>query len=260
MALHAIITAGGRLPRELEPHSESRVKALLRVGDSTLLASAIAALRSGRLASEPLVDDIAVVGSAEVRAQISPDEAHVEEGQNLVDNILRGFLHLGAEQHDYLVLSPDMPFVSGAALADFVSLARESCELGAPLVSREDFLAHFPNAPNRFERVDGRQITMGSAIYLSGGMLKSNIPLMQDFVRLRKHPHRLAALLGLPLILGFISGRLRLESVERRLAQLMGGRVRGLFVSDAGIAYDIDDLQNYDYAMQRLTAQDAGRL
>jgi molybdopterin-guanine dinucleotide biosynthesis protein A len=257
MALHAIVTAGGRLPRELESLTSSRVKALLPLGGRSLLDSALAALRSAGPDGQPLISDIAVVGSDEVGSAVAASEhsaLHLGEGQNVVDNILRGFAQLGQERHDYLILSPDLPFVSGESLANFIAAARGNSDFAAPLVSRETFLAQYPGAPNRFERIDGRHVTMGSAIFFSGAMLRSNIPLMQDFFRLRKQPHKLALMLGLPIVFGFLTGRLRLSMLEQRLEQLMGGRVRAFELSDAGIAYDIDDRQNYEYALTHLPA------
>ena len=44
-----------------------------------------------------------------------------------------------------------------------------------------------------------------------------------------------------------LTGRATLAGLERRASQLTGANVRTIRMSDAGIAYDIDDLENYRY-------------
>ncbi|MCC7478413.1 nucleotidyltransferase family protein [bacterium] len=251
VALHVIITAGGRLPAELQALSDSPVKALLELGGRSLLTAAMAAARE---ALE--LDAVAVVGAPELRERIPADIAHIQEGQSVVDNIQRGFEHLGGEGHEYLILSPDLPFVTAAALSAFVSQARGAgAAFAAPLVSREVFLAQYPGAPNSFNRLDGGLVTMGSALFMEGRLLKSNLPLMHDFYAHRKWPHRLATLIGWPIALALLTGRLRLSAIEQRLERLTGGPARGVSLSDASIAYDIDDKANYDYALEHLRRQ-----
>jgi len=246
MPLRAIVTAGGTLPRELAQLHPVGAKALLPVGGRTLLQQALQAL-----AESGEVGPVAVVGGAEVEASLSGAAKHVPAGSGVVENILRAYAEHGADERaEYIILSPDLPFVSPEAIAAFIRAARASCELGVPLVSREDFLAHYPQAPNFFERVSGREVTMGSALYVTGRMLQTNIPLWTDFYRSRKFPLRLAALLGLPILLGFITRSLRLEVVEARLSRLHGGETRAIEVREASIAYDIDNRVNYEYAVK----------
>lgn len=250
MALHVIITAGGRLPRDLAAHSQSEVKALLELGGRSLLQAALAAAQSAEA-----VADIAVVGGKEVAASLGADVLHVDEGRDLVDNVERGFRRLGGLEHEYLLISPDLPFIESAALLHFAAAARAAgAALAAPLVSEADFLARFPGAPNKFNRIDGRAVTMGSVMYMQGGLLQSNIPLMHDFYRHRKWPHRLATLIGWPVAFALLTGRLSLGLLERRLEQLTGGPSRAVDSPDAGIAYDIDDKANYDYALAHFAA------
>lgn len=243
--MRVIVIAGGSLPRDLRDQHPSGYKALLPFAGQSLLAHAVSAA-----AGSGAAQGIAVVGAAPLEAHTPAEADYVEAGRDVIENILRGFLHHGADlSADYLVLSPDLPFIHPAALNAFVATAREQGELGVPIVTREDFLARFPGAPNRFERISGRAITMGSALYMSGRMLKTNLPLWRDFYNARKFPHRLAAMLGLPIALGYLSGRLRLEALEARASQLCGGPVRAVEVSHAELAYDVDTRANYEFAL-----------
>jgi CTP:molybdopterin cytidylyltransferase MocA len=253
MALHAILTAGGRLPKALREFSPSPVKALLPIGGRTLLARAAEAARGCGM-----VGRIAAVGGDDVQQATPEGVEYVREGLDVIDNIYHGFVTLGGLENDYVIISPDLPFISAGGLAGFLAAARVKAAMAFPLVSGEDFLARFPGAPNRFERIDGGRVTMGSMIYMTGTMVLSNIPLGRDFFRYRKLPYKLAGLLGFSIIWGYLTRRLRLSQLEARASRLTGGSVRGVFVSDAGLAYDIDNRENYAYALKRLQAEGAG--
>jgi hypothetical protein len=254
MALNAILTAGGRLPKALRAYSTSPVKALLSCGKLTLLgAAAQAAQHCGMLAR------IAAVGGDEVQ-QATPDGVeYVREGEDVIDNIYNAFVTLGGAGHDYVIISPDLPFISADGLAAFLAAAQVKAAMAFPLISREDFLTRFPQAKNFFERLDGRRVTMGSMIYMTGPMLQSNIPLGRDFFRYRKLPYKLAGMLGFSIIWGYLTQRLRLSQLEARASRLMGGDVRGVWVSDAGLAYDIDNRENYEYALKRIEAEEKSK-
>lgn len=250
MALHAIITAGGRLPKALRILSPSPVKALLPLGGRTLLERAAEAAQACGM-----LQRIVVVGGDEVQHATPAGVEYVREGEDVIDNINNGFVTLGGLEHNYVIISPDLPFLSAAGMVAFIAGAREKAAMAFPLVSREDFLSRFPGAKNRFERLDGGCVTMGSMIYLTGQMLQWNIPLGRDFFRNRKLPYKLAGMLGWSIIWGYLTGRLRLTQLEARATRLMGGEVRGVWVNDAGIAYDIDNRENFQYALTRLEGE-----
>ncbi|MBN2082853.1 NTP transferase domain-containing protein [bacterium] len=252
MALKAIITAGGLVPRDLQPLTTASRKALIELGGRTLLETALTATDGCAL-----VDDVVVVGNAEVEAALAGRAAFIAEGESLIDNIQRGFSHFDDLRADYLVLSPDLPFLTSAELSSFISTARRHCELGVPTVGRDTFLAAYPGSPNRFEHIGGRALTMGSCFYFTGPALKTNIPLARDCYRYRKYPHRLALMLGPRIVCAFIFRRLTLEMLEQRASQLTGVTTRTIELAEAAIAYDIDNRANYDYAVEWLRRRPA---
>jgi hypothetical protein len=244
MALQVIITAGGPLPRDMRHGGHSPNKALLEVGGGTLLSRALAA--AGALAQ---CGAIIVVGDEHVQAALPPGIGFVPSGGSVVDNMVRGFEHHGGRGHDYLVVSSDLPFLTATALAQFLEAAQAQAELGVPLITRECFLARFPGAPNFFEHIGGRQVTMGSAFYFSGPLLQANIPLMRDFAKYRKYPHKLAMLLGWEVLWGFILRRVTIPLLEARASAITGGVVKAVEVGAAELAFDIDSRREYEYAV-----------
>lgn len=248
MALQAILIAGGRLPSQLRPLSGSPVKALLDVGGQTLLARAARAALAC-----PAIERVCAVGNDEVaQAARTTGCEYAPEGETVIDNVFNAFNALGGKEHSYIIISPDLPFINTEALGAFIAAAQASpAEIALAVVTGAAFLTRFPGAPNRFERVDGGPLTLGSVFYLTGPALYSNIPLARDFFRWRKWPHQLALLLGLPIAWAFLTGQLKLAVLERRAAQLTGVEVRGLGAPPE-LAYDVDNLANLRVAEELL--------
>jgi GTP:adenosylcobinamide-phosphate guanylyltransferase len=247
MALQVIVTAGGELPPDMRGPGRAASKALLEIGGRTLLDAALIAARA-----LPGIKDIAVVGDDAIRSTLPADMAHVPSGGSVIDNLVRAYDQLGGPAHDYVVMSSDLPFITPAALRHFVDEAASLAELALPIVTRESFLARFPAAPNAFELVEGRRLTMGSAFYFTGPLLQANIPLMHDFARLRKQPHKLAMLLGWQVLWGFITRQISVPLLERRASAVTGGVVRAVETTAAELAYDIDTKREYDYAVEHV--------
>ena len=248
MALHAVLIAGGMLPRNMRKLSPSPVKALLEVGKVSLLeTSAKAARESG------LFGRIAAVGNAEVKRACPEGCEYVELGEDMVGNIVNAYRAFGEGAHDYVIISPDLPFITAGGLRTFVLAAQASSEIGITLVFRDDFLARFPGAPNRFEKLDGGFATMGSVFFITGSALRANIPLLRDMYASRKRPWRLAIFLGLPILWGFLTGKLTTAMLETRFTSLMGATFKGMVASDPGLVFDIDTLENYRFAAELLS-------
>ena len=244
MGIKAIITAGGGVPRSLAAITPVSRKALVEVGGRSLLTTAVEAAQGCRY-----IDGVVVIGNEEVREHLAGRAEFLDEGGSLIENIERGYEHFGGDSADYLTISPDLPFLSADCLNAFLGTAPGICDLGAPLVDREDFLRCYPGAPNTFVRLaGGRQVTTGSCFYLTGPALRMNFPLFNDLFRYRKHPHRMAIMLGLRVIWGFFTGTLTLGLAEERATQLTGATVRAVEMTDAAIAYDIDNQLNYEFA------------
>ena len=150
MALHAILIAGGQLPADLRSRSRFGTKALLEVRGRSLLDSAFCAARDSGL-----FERIVVSGNDEVKENLPDGLEYVELGPDVVGNILNAYEMLGESGNDYMILSPDLPMVSAAAVKEFVTRSTDSAELCLPVVSSEDFLAMFPEP-----RTDSRSWTV----------------------------------------------------------------------------------------------------
>lgn len=248
-----VVVSGGEVPPALRSHFDLAAKSLIPWRGKTLLEYAVEALLASSSATRP----IAVVGPEEARAPLisyGEDVRWLQCGETLMDNANIGLKFHGADR-TLLILSPDLPVVTGGAIDRFVAAVPPEVEIAAPVITRKQFLQRFPGAPNKFLPTADGEITMGSAFFITGRALKINIPLGQDAYRARKYPWRLAYMAGLKITWQLLTRRLRLKDLEARISKLCDARVRAVFVDAPELAYDIDCPENLDY-LERLNSQE----
>ena len=240
----AAITAGGRVEGELARALGTSIKALAPIADSTPLERAISGARAAG------AERIVVIGGAEVRARIGSlvDEV-IEESGDGRENIRRA---IGAsEARALLLLASDMPFLTDVAVTEFVGAAT-SADLALPLVDADVYEATYPGAPPHATRLGSERIVNGSIVYFGPGIAPRVLDVSERLFVARKSLLRMAVLLGPALLLRFVTGSLRIPHVEARATQLFGIRARAVRDSDPGLCFDIDSIEDYAYARERL--------
>jgi|GEM_PF-2253793 len=240
-----VVVSGGKVPRALRPHFNLAAKSLIPWRGKTLLEYAVDALLESSCAARP----IAVVGPEEARAPLGrygSDVRWLQCGETLMDNANIG-LRFHGEGSTLLLLSPDLPVVTGGAIDRFAAAVPPEVELAAPVITREQFLRRFPGAPNKFLPTAGGEVTMGSAFFITGRALRMNIPLGQDAYRARKCPWRLAYMAGLKITWQVLTRRLNIKDLEARASKLCDAQVRAVFVDAPELAYDVDAPENLEY-------------
>lgn len=246
--MNAAITAGGRVGGELASQIGSEVKALARVRGITLLDAAIDAARLAGAAR------ISVIGGDEVRRHCaSRVDAVVAEAPDGRDN-LRLAIESGATE-PLLLLSSDLPFVTGAPVAEFVERARAArVELALPLARGSDYEHAFPGAPPHLTRLGDERVANGSVVYFAAGVAPKVLSVSQQFFDARKSLLRMAVLLGPGLLLRFAARRLRIEHLEARAQRVLGIRAGAIRDASPSLCFDIDTIDDYRYALAYQTS------
>jgi len=233
------------MPRRLKERFPLKVKSLILYQGKSLLTRGVEAT----LGIPDLVPPVAIVGPPDIREEVAPfgDRARwLLEGETLMDNVMRGAEYLGWK-HSFLLVSPDLPLATSDDFARFLASVPPEAEMCVPVIRKEDFVAAFPNCPNRFNRTREGDVTMGSIFYASGLALRKNIPLARDACRARKYPWRLAYMLGLSIIVKYLLGTVSIAELERRASRLLDCAARGILLPLPRLAYDIDNELNLRY-------------
>jgi molybdopterin-guanine dinucleotide biosynthesis protein A len=249
--MHVVITAGGECAPDLAAAIGSPAKALAPIGTRRCIDIVIAAARGLDPAG------IAVVAPDAVAAHIGGRvERTIPADPSGIVNIARA-LDAFPRPTRLLYLTCDLPFVSTAALADFVARG-EGAGIAMALADADAYAADYPASPGHAIRLGSERIANGSVFLIDGAAIDPVAATAGRFFSARKSLPRLALLLGPALLAKFALGRLRISDVEARARAVLGLDARAIRNCAPATCYDIDSLADWTYAHSLALAQEAG--
>lgn len=240
--MKAVVTAGGRIGGAYERQAGTAVKALAPIGDGTMLQRVIDALRGAG------VDRIAVIGGSDVRrACASHVERFVDETPSGARNVMLALQAWADDDEPLLYATSDMPFVSAEALRDFLSRTPPD-GVAIALAEHSAFLRRFPGAPPFGIELAGERVVNGGVFSLAPGTPGAVERFASAFFDARKHPWRMARLVGPGALLRFALRRLSVSDLERLAAKALGVPAVAIRGCAPELAYDADTAAEYAYA------------
>ncbi len=250
--LPAFITAGARVKGALAERAGTELKALIPVQGIPVLVRIIQALRQ----SED-VGTIVVVGPQSTLEGIAQDagaDVVLPEGDGGIENLVRGFQAYRDVVGDgqALFVASDLPFLETDAISGFLQQVQGiESDILYPIVARSVFEIAYPGVPKTFARLAEGEFTGASVMRMRPEAILRSRPLIEQVFAARKNPMGMAKLLGFWHILKFATGRLTIAQAETRASILTGCACVAMREADHRIAYDMDDLTDYQYAMHR---------
>lgn len=236
----AAITAGGPANDSFANSQGVAVKALVIVDGATLLSRSIAAAKACGATR------IVVIGGSEVRAACAAEvDIVIPEAGDGRENIRRAIA--SSEGEPLLLMSSDMPFITGEAVVDFFERGR-AFDLALPLAEARDYLLAYPGAPDHITKIGRDRVANGSVVFFGAGVAPRALDVAQRLFDARKSLPRMASLLGPQLLARFIFGTLSIEHVERRGTTLLGLEVRAIRHASPALCFDIDTEADLAYA------------
>jgi GTP:adenosylcobinamide-phosphate guanylyltransferase len=245
----AILPAGGHIDPDFAQVVGTSAKALIRFGDQTILERLIHALQqTGR------VGRIVAIGGTDVqdKARSMGAEA-LAEGTSGPENILKGLRHLLAANdppEKVLVVTADLPFVQVEHLVALLDLFPEDQEICVPIVRKADYQRRFPNSKSTYVPLADDQWTMGGAFLVDVIALQRSMPQIEKVFAQRKSVFGMAKLLGPVFLIKFIRKRLTVPDIEGKIRAMLGVTGTAVMGAPPELAYDIDALDDYEYAME----------
>jgi hypothetical protein len=159
---------------------------------------------------------------------------------SFIDNAIAGMDIFKNDRH-VLGATGDLPALTPEAIDDYVTRSLESgADFSYPLVRAEDMEAQFPGSQRTYVKVAGGPVTGGNMMLISPELLKRNRSIGQKLFDTRKSPVAMARVIGVPFILKYVTGRLRVDDVERKMEQLLGGKCAAIYTEYASIGADVD--------------------
>jgi hypothetical protein len=195
------------------------------------------------------VDSIAVVGGDEVRtACVDRVEKIVDESDSGSQNVLRALRAWPEDGAPFLYATSDMPFVTGAAVCDFVERIADGT-LAMAIAEFSDFTARFPQAPPTFGiTLSGERIVNGGLLSIPGGCAGRIADFAMRLFDARKQPWRMATLVSPMMVLRFALGRLSIAQLEATAERLIGVSARAVRRCAPELGFDADTVAEFEYA------------
>lgn len=253
----AILPAGGYIDAEFADKVGTNCKALIRFGDQTILERTIGALRAtGR------VGRIYLSGTNEVRNSQGAKLATkvVESGESGPASILIALKSLLAEPdppEKVLLLTCDLPFLTADLIAAFIDACPKAVEICMPLITKAQFQGRFPGCSATFIPLQDDTWTAGNTYLMDALAIQKAMPHLERVFAVRKSKAGMARLLGPVFLYKFLRKQLTVPMVEQKIKQILGCTGSPVFDCAPELAFDIDDIEDYEYARKFVEGEQA---
>lgn len=235
MKVDAIVLAGGSAtPLGFEG---ALTKGLVSIDGKVLVQYVLDSL------SEAIcVDKVVIVAPCAVDevSFLTGFDLFVRSDDVLTQNIERGMRALDG-QNPVLVCSSDIPFLTGAAVDDFIdrceAIGGEFCY---PVIAKEVVLEEFPNTKRTYATLKEGTFTGGNMGIIYPSVFYDNRQLFEDAYSARKSPIKLFWMLGPAIIIKMVLKRLKIAEAEARCSKILNAKARVVITPFPQIGVDID--------------------
>lgn len=258
MQYDVVIPAGGHLDQHFADVVGTKSKALIGFQGTTILGRTIKAFRE-----TGAVRRIAVVGTQEVldHADVRLADLSCLERGSSPKNIMAGFdlmRHDGEEPERALICTADLPFITPNSIQAFLSVTGKK-DFYAPLITEESYFESFRDSPATFVRLKDGSYTAGCLYNVNTASARKSLEYMEEVFKQRKSKMGMANILGVGFLIRYIFRMVKVEDVERRVSELLHCTASGILGSNPELAFDIDHIDDYYYAIQNYSAIQKGK-
>lgn len=242
--MECIILAGGRPEPDdaLYPYTGDRAKALLKVGERTMLERVAAAFQGA-----PSIHDLLIVGLSETEtAGLSfarPVHFLPDQG-GMVANARTGLEWLKTRRPqttEALLSTADIPLLSSAIVEWLVGVCRPfDCLAYYTVIRRETMELRFPDSRRTFVRLKGMQIAGGDLHIVQTRILSTDEALWEALTNARKHAWKLARLVGPGMLLRLLARQLTVDAIEKTAGRIFDAPIRIVISPHPELAMDVD--------------------
>ena len=261
--INAVILAGKALGTKRDPLLEYasgrrtggvKNKALIRIAGREMIRYVVEAI-----AGSSRVGRMAIVGlNSDEQLDFSRPVEYVPAWGGMFDNILAGVDHLlaGTETRPYkegittpliLVASSDIPLLTTEIVDYFldVCLAVEA-DVYYSVVERSVMEGRFPGAGRTFVRLRDGSFAGGDLLMMRPFVVESNRQLFRELFASRKSAWQMTRLLGLGMMVRFLTRSLTVAQAEKKAGQILGCRGKAIISPYAELGMDVDKPHQLD--------------
>ncbi|HOB91692.1 MAG: NTP transferase domain-containing protein [Bacillota bacterium] len=249
MTVDAIVLAGALNKQPLSTVSDELLEALIPVAGRPMIQWVLDALRESRS-----VGEIAVIGpSKELRSRIcGQDLVFVDSCDTILNNVKRGLSRFQSPQK-VLIVTADVPLLTGEAVDDFVSRCQDdSVQVYYSIVRREVVELAFEDISRTYVTIKDGTFTGGNMLLLDSDIFDKYSDVIDRVISLRKKPLELGMLLGFRCIVKYLFRQLSIFDIEQRVYNVLGLKGRAVISDYPGVGVDVDKPKDYSRVQEIL--------
>jgi len=241
--INAILLAGG-IPAPdspLYPYTQGKPKAALDIGGKPMLQWVIDALDKAET-----INTVIVVGCEELQNQIQSKKITrwLPAADDMIMNFKRGadaVLDLNPGAQSVAIVSSDIPLITPEGIDWAISQSQErEKELFYFVVDQPTMEARFPESGRSYTKLKDMNVCGGDLSIINLDLYTKKKGLWNKLTRARKSSLRLAAVIGIDILLLLFLKRLTLDDVIRKVTDRLNITGIGLICPYPEIGMDID--------------------
>ena len=244
-----ILPSGGKLDAHFARVALSDTKALIKVEGGALVHKALFALEeSGRIGRKILIGSDDVVDAVGDRATVC-----LRDTGSLAGNVANGLRELANSEdppNRVLIMTTDLPYISGKHVNDFIDACPDNVDFCVPLITEADFVERFPGSGATFAKLSEGNFTTGCLYMIKVRPFQNAMPKIEQVIANRKSVFKLAGLLGAGFSWKYLFKKLTVPEVVGKIEEITGCTGKAILDVPAELAFDIDDLVDYEYALR----------
>lgn len=249
----AIVPAGGTIDSDFAAKTKTDQKALIEFHGNTILETTLRALRDSGV-----IRNIVVVGSKEVQNKAADFAAiGLDPGDSGPENIFRGLdklKELDSNLDHALIVTCDLPFLSPEVIRDYLALCTENKDIYVPVIESAEFNQAYPGTSSTFVKTKDGTFTIGGMFLMNARKMPQIRASIEKVFAQRKSKLGMAKLIGPAFIFKFITKTLTIKDLENKIESMLNCSGKAVRKAPVQLAYDIDDLEDYDYAVKHVGA------
>jgi len=270
--IHAVIPAGRSSGDQRDPlleyvsaqgAGEVKNKVLIPIAGREMIRYVAEAI-----AGSSRVGRMAIVGLSPEEFDLAGQVEYVPARGGIFDNIAAGVDHLlagtetSAGQEDpatslILVASADVPLLTTEIVDNFIDACLSvDVDIHYSVVERSVMESRFPGAGRSFVRLRDGSFAGGDLLMIRSSVIQNNRQLFRDIASSRKSAWQMVRLLGLGMIVRFLTRSLTVAQAEKKVSQILGCRGKAIISPYAELGMDVDKPHQLDMVRSLLGGED----
>lgn len=238
-------------------------KVLIRIAGREMIHYTVEAI-----AGSARVGRVAVVGLSPKEVDFGCPVEYVPGRGDMFDNILSGVEHFldgavafpGQEEANtvpILVASSDIPLLTTEVVDYFIDACLSAeADVYYSVVAKSVMESCYPGAGRTFVHLRDGSFAGGDLFLLRPFVLETNRQLFRELCASRKRAWRMVRLLGLGMIVRFLTRSLTVAQAEERIGKILGCRGKAIVSRFAELGMDVDKPHQLDMVRRILEGRD----